>query len=230
MMEGNKQNFSFDIDLLQALLWQYNDAERLQSLLTAKSTWYNTNTEQFWREWYEKAYTLDTADAFGLALWALILNTNFVNIEPLRESDSVFGFEPFAQNFFESNFQPQGAGGAQFLLTTEQRKLILQARYLKCISMGTVPQVNRVLQILFGKGAFIIDHGDMSSQMIVFSQYAKVDVEFILQNFSVFPTPSTIGLFSRTVSGDEFGFAPHGNNFFDAFFAPLDKISTLPQR
>ncbi len=37
------QNFDYSVNLLQALLWQYNEAKNLQGILEAKQTWYDIN-------------------------------------------------------------------------------------------------------------------------------------------------------------------------------------------
>jgi hypothetical protein len=67
------QQFDFSVNLLQALLWQYNGATNLQGLLEAKYNWYYTNQSQFWNDWIGNVFNLATADDFGLAVWSIIL-------------------------------------------------------------------------------------------------------------------------------------------------------------
>ena len=72
-MSGGIQLFDFSVDLLRAILWQYNDATRLQSLLQQKQDWYNEQQTEFWSSWYRDVFNLDTANDFGLAVWSIIL-------------------------------------------------------------------------------------------------------------------------------------------------------------
>src|SRR5271170_3537397 len=70
----NIELFDYSVNLLQAILWQYNTAENLQSLLNQKQTWYDVNQEQFWTDWYNNVFNLQTCNDFGLAVWSYILN------------------------------------------------------------------------------------------------------------------------------------------------------------
>src|ERR1700733_14966336 len=67
------QQFDFSVNLLQAILWQYNDAINLQALLEAKDSWYFNNQTQFWNHWFNNVFNLATANDFGLAVWSIIL-------------------------------------------------------------------------------------------------------------------------------------------------------------
>ena len=119
----NIQDFDFDVNLLESLLWQYNDAERLQSILQQKQDWFKENHTDFWDDWYDNVFNLDTANDFGLTVWAKILEVSFAaETSPERETD-VFGYGTNYQSFFECNFSP--TGGDDIILNTEQKRSIL---------------------------------------------------------------------------------------------------------
>ena len=106
------QMFDLSVNLLQAILWQYNDAENLQALLVAKQAWYNSNQQAFWQGWIANVFNLDTADEFGLGVWSIILGLpNFINQSSPGPEIPVFGFD--------------GSGGVNFdngiLAITERR-------------------------------------------------------------------------------------------------------------
>ena len=67
------QEFDFSVDLLRALLWQYEDATGLQALLRQKSEWYTVNQTAFWSNWERDVFDLTTANDFGCAVWGIIL-------------------------------------------------------------------------------------------------------------------------------------------------------------
>ena len=67
------ESYDFSVNLMRALLWQYNDAENLQSVLQQKQDWYTINQTEFWQDWYDNVFNLLTANQFGLNVWAIIL-------------------------------------------------------------------------------------------------------------------------------------------------------------
>lgn len=89
------QAFDYSIDLLQAILWQYNDAAKLQSLLEQKQTWYDEQYSEFWEDWYRDVFDLRTANDFGLSVWAILLNIPLTITTNLSPSANIWGFGPY---------------------------------------------------------------------------------------------------------------------------------------
>ena len=89
---GDIQQFDFTVNLLQALLWQYNGALNLQGLLEAKQNWYNVNQTAFWQNWYYNVFNLETADQFGLVVWSIILGFPVYVNNPAQDVP-IFGFD-----------------------------------------------------------------------------------------------------------------------------------------
>ena len=52
----NIQGFDFTVDVLQSILWQYNQSTNLLSLLNYKQSWLDENQTKFW-------FNPDTTDA-----------------------------------------------------------------------------------------------------------------------------------------------------------------------
>ncbi|CUU68189.1 Protein of uncharacterised function (DUF2612) [Campylobacter hyointestinalis subsp. hyointestinalis] len=216
-MSDKIQDFDYSVDLLQALLWQYNDAEKLQSLLFQKNKWYKENVSDFWDNWYRDVFNLDTANDFGLTVWAKILNISFSVSEPPRSASNTFGFGNYYLNFFDSNFYPEKSG--DFILNENQKRIVLKLRFFQIISRATIPEINQALSVIFKSKAYAIDIGDMSNEIVIITTQLTADIQFILSRYDLIPRPSTIGVRTITVTGREFGFAPYGNNFHNAFFA-----------
>ena len=72
-MAATIQEFDFSVDLLQAILWQYNNATSLQSLLNSEQAWVIENQTEFWENWLRDVFDLRTANEFGLSVWSIIL-------------------------------------------------------------------------------------------------------------------------------------------------------------
>ena len=144
------QEFDFSVNLLRASLWQYNDATRLQSILQQKSDWYGTNQEEFWFDWYRDVFNLLTANDFGLSVWGIILGIALSVGLPGTGARPVWGFGIHNQNFHKYNFGRDSSGVAG--LTTEQKRLVLRLRYYQLVTDASVPNVNFILNQIFGLG------------------------------------------------------------------------------
>lgn len=217
-MTVNIQKFNYDIDLTQALLWQYNSAERLQSLLAAKQAWYGQEHSAFWEAWVRDVFDLTTADDFGLTVWATILGVPLVANAAPTDARPVFGFGADNLNFFESNFGRDT--GTVISLTTEQKRLILRLRVFQLISDGCVPSINEMLGLIFGDQGrvYVLDGEDMTCEY-VFQFFPSSRVLFVLENYDILPRPAGVQLRVLINPGDSFGFDPYYLNFENSNFS-----------
>lgn len=201
----------FHIDLLQALLWQYNDAARLQTLLEQKQDWYNEHYSQFWESWVRDVFDLRTANDFGLAVWAIILDFPLLSdsVEPPAD---IWGFEEFHKNFNNGVFAPAGNALA---LTTEERRLLLRLRYFNLVTRATVPEVNRFLKYLWPSDTervYMLDGLDMTITY-VFTFAVTPRLLYILQQYDALPRPAGVEVKFVTLVRDTWGFEEFHKNF-----------------
>lgn len=204
------QEFDYSVNLLQSILWQYNDATRLQSLLEQKQTWYDVNQSQFWSNWYRDVFDLKTANDFGLTVWAIILNipltitSGDVDIER-------FGFDAFRLNYTRGNYAPSSSG---IRLTTEQRRIVLRLRYFQLVSRGAAPEINQFMDYVFGDlgNVYVLDGLDMT-MTYVFTFSPSKNLFFVLKNFDVLPRPAGVGINFVVTTRLVFGFGPFRSNF-----------------
>lgn len=208
------QEFDFSVNLLRAILWQYNDAARLQSILQQKSDWYETNQEEFWTDWYRDVFNLQTANDFGLSVWGIILGIPLSVGLPSSGTRPVWGFGAFNQNFFKYNFGRDSSGVAG--LTTEQKRLVLRLRYYQLVTDASVPNVNFILNQIFGMGK-VLDPLDMTASY-VFPVALDSDVLFVLQNYDLLPRPAGVQLNILIDPSEAFGFDPYYQNFNNGTF------------
>jgi hypothetical protein len=218
-MTDTIQEFDFSVDLLKAILWEYNDATNLQSLLNQLNTFVVTNQTDFWESWLTNVFDLVTANDFGLSVWSIILGApiNVVsNATPPTET--VFGFGATNGNFFNYNFD--NPSGVVTQMPTEMARLYLRLRYFQLVSSGTVPEINRMLDYLFGNMgvAFLQDQGYMR-QRYVFNFTPTADMTFLFNNFDILPRPAGVGSYYITASQIPFGFGTSNVNFNNGNFA-----------
>lgn len=90
-MSSAIEDFDFSVDILSALIWRNNEAPGLQSLLESKQDWYEQNHTQFWTDWCTNVFNLDTANDFGLSVWAQILGVP-LNLIVAPNNGPQFGF------------------------------------------------------------------------------------------------------------------------------------------
>lgn len=218
MTLGAVQQFDFGLNLSEALLWQYNDAIRLQTLIAEKQTWYDGAQTQFWNDWYRDVFDLRTANDFGLAVWSIILNVPLVANAPPTDDRPVFGFGVNNLNFFVSNFGRDTGGAVS--LTTEQKRLILRLRYFQLITTGCVPEINVFLAQLFATEGpvYLLDGLDMTGEY-VFRFFPASKILFVFENFDILPRPAGVRLRILVNPGDSFGFDPYYLNFENSNFS-----------
>jgi hypothetical protein len=208
------QQFDFSVDLLRAILWQYEDAAGLQSLLASKAQWYSENQTEFWESWRRDVFDLTTANDFGCAVWGVILGVPLSLGQPGTGAREVFGFGEFNTNFENGNFGRDRAGVAG--LTTEQKRLVLRLRYFQLVSDGSVPHTNFVLQSVFGQG-YVLDGGDMTATY-VFETALPSQVIAVLEQFDLLPRPAGVGINILINPDNVFGFDPIYLNFENGQF------------
>lgn len=216
-MSADIQTLDFSVNLLKAILWQYNEAKNLQSLLTQKQAWYDVNQQKFWDDWVVNVFDLRTANEFGLKVWSIILALPlFVSSTPDNlVTKPTIGFDDaYFKNFDRGNFSTKSGGTNSLSLAT--KRLALQLRYFQLVTAGCVPEVNRFLAYVFkdlGK-VFLVDNHDMT-QRYVFTFPLSSELTYLFSNFDILPRPAAVGSeVSRLARAAIFGFdSPFFANF-----------------
>lgn len=203
------QDFDFSVDLLRALLWQYDNAEKLQSLLRQKAAWYTEQETVFWEAWRRDVFDLTTANEFGCAVWAIILNVPLsVSLEQSGDRD-VFGFGQYHLNFDNGNFGRTSAGVAS--LTLEQCRTLLRLRYFNLTSDGSVPYTNYILKKVFG-GGHVLDGLNMTITYVL-PLAIQQELLTLMIEYDLLPRPAGVGYRLLVDVDDIFGFGDNFVNF-----------------
>jgi hypothetical protein len=205
------QDFDFNANLLKAILWQYNDAEYLKTIIENKQNCYNSKVVDFFDDWYTNVFNIDTANDFGLSVWAKILNVNFAQKKAFRADKTTFGFGNLRSTFARGNFIP--LPDEDIYLTTEQKRLIIKIIYQKYNLLPSVPEINKVIRQFFGESSYVVDGLDMTTSMVVFTEQLSREKQFIIEEFGILPRPAGVGIKTKTITGREWGFGSLRSNF-----------------
>jgi hypothetical protein len=215
-MSDTVQEFDFSVNLLKAILWEYNDAANLQSLLTQKAAWYTTNQTEFWENWITNVFDLRTANDFGLSVWSIILGAP-INMVSRPSNRTSWGFGSKRGNFAHYNFA--NPNGIIRQMPTEMARIYLQLRYFQLTSSGTVPETNRMLKYVFGGmgSCWLQDKGNME-QRYVFNFPLSRELTFLFDNFDILPRPAGVGTTYIDLTRRIWGFGPFRKNFNNGNF------------
>ncbi len=190
-MSNDIQEFDFSVDVLKALLWQYDNATNLRGLLDQQNIWYAAYQKGFWQDWYTDVFDLRTANAFGLSVWSIILGQPLFSSFAGNVGYPFFGFGAGNENFGVYNFGSLTGGNNIYSPTTA--RLLLQLRYFQLTSSGTVPETNRMLKYLFSSygDAYLQDNLDMT-QIYVFNFVIPAEISYMLTNTDILPRPAGV--------------------------------------
>ena len=215
----NIQEFDYSIDLLQALLWQYDSATNIQAILAAKNDWYLTNQTEFWSYWYNDVFNLETANAFGLTVWSIILNQPLsYGLSPDADKP-IWGLGPFTNNNVNYNNGNFSIGSNPLLVLTEaEQRLVLQLRYFQLVTRGAVTEVNAFLKYVFNftygapNSCYMLDNFNMFISY-VFNFLVPVRVIRFLDHFDLLPRPAGVGVGYIILPVPLWGFGLPTNNY-----------------
>jgi hypothetical protein len=221
------EQFDYTTNLLQALLWQYNNAVNLTGLITQKQTWYDLNQTEFWTNFYNDIFNLETCNTFGLSLWSRILDVPaHINPTPEPPDTPIFGFNAYTTfptlentyvNFTQGNFSNQGQA---FVLPPHEQRILLRLRYYQLTSSGAIPEINAFLNYLYNttvfpdgqqfRTAYVVDNFNMTMTYVF--NYAVSDIFLsILENLegeiNILPKPDGVKLLFLILTDPVFGFS-----------------------
>jgi hypothetical protein len=215
------QEVDLSVDVLQTILWHYNKAERIQKLLQAKSNWYAVNHRLFWERWIIDVFNLETANEFGLSVWAIILKLPlFLGAEPDDPDKPIWGFGDNNLNFGHGNFARANGG---MRLDIEEKRLLLRLRYFQLISRAAIPETNEFFSHVFAAygPVYVLDGLDMSI-VVVFTEAIPWRLQYILKKFDLIMRGSGVKLRYRFNPTAVFGFGPNNKNFGHGTFFSED--------
>jgi hypothetical protein len=218
----NIELFDFSVNVLESIIWQYENAPNIVSLITQKQTWYNTNQTQFWTNWYNNVFNLagDQMNLFGIAIWSIILDVPlYVPITPEPNNKPIFGFNEIVGswptllnsylNFGNSNFSTRGQS---IILSLEEQRFLLRLKYFDLTTRGDIKDINSFLAYLVSTstinytGTIYALDGFNMTMTYVFTKEFPYQLLRALQELDILPRPAGVGIRYYINYGKSWGF------------------------
>lgn len=212
------KDYECEIDALKAILWQDENHSNIRSLIEKKQAWYQENHCDFWNSWVTDVFDLNTANDFGLRVWSEILDLPlYATNTPSPDDYPAFGFDSDTnQNFDNGNFAVDQ--NTSYLLSTEQKRILLKLRFFQLITRGAIPETNRFLSSLFGQGlVYALDGNDMTMTYVNTERLAS-ELRRAIIDFDLLPRPASVGIKYVDGSLDSWGFSDSSQNFDNGNF------------
>jgi hypothetical protein len=192
--------------ILSSITWRFDTSSRLNKLLNSKAAWYVKNHDQFWVTWYNNIFNLKTANNFGCAVWAYILDVP-INVLGLRNNYRLWAFGPTRSNFDTSTDPIQNPSSGNFpslsqsgAITSIQEAIwALRLKYYVHTSPRDVLSINKLLNDVFnsqpgvGGMAYIQDGQDMT-MTYVFTFPISLNFQQAMIDFDLLPKVSGVKL------------------------------------
>lgn len=212
-------SYECTIDLNSALDWQRSNAEKLKYFISKKQDWYSKNHCEFWNNWVVDVFNLNTANEFGLSVWAVILDEpvfGYTERSPLDYPTIGFN-DPDDENFFDGSFGTNSDVGYNF--TNEQIRILLQLKAYILHMSGSTRDTNQALKRIFGEGQIVcLDGLDMNLVYLIKDENITSFIREI-KNRDLLPRPSAVGVKSVVDANVEsWGFGEEFENFNNGNF------------
>ena len=141
-------NYGFHCDLSKVVLWQYDEAEKIKTIVKNQQNFMDTNIEGFFEYLKQNVFNLANADSIGLSIWGALLGVprpTYVD------------------------------GGETKTFTDEQYKLLLRARIYLLTFDGSARAVNEFFYMLFPELTVTVrDNLDMTVDIQILQTFIKI--------------------------------------------------------
>jgi len=161
----------------------------------------------FFSDFYNNIYNVETANLFGLLIWARILGLTVPVYKSLPSE--WFGFNSNAINF-NAGFYPRPAK-----LSVKQLRLLIKLRYIYLTTFANIDNITEQLSKVF-PGLNALDTLKME-MVITYPTTFSSDMQYLLDNFfnEIIPIPATVGVRYITNYAKWFSFTGAGGTNFN---------------
>lgn len=176
-------NIFNSIPLTNNILWQYDNAPSLKSLIESKQTWYDNNNEEFYSGLINNFLNINSANDWGLGLWGAVLQV------------------PRIYNL----------NGEEVTLDRERYRKLIKAKLLLIKMNGTIPEIHKYLNFLFESSGQITVDDNLDMTITYRFNFNLSDLQLaILSTASLLPTPAGVKANILTLDSKVFGFNGSG--------------------
>lgn len=161
--------FDFEENLINNVIWQYDNAEKLKGLIQSKNEYYSENLNQFWQAIVNDFLNINTATDWGLNLWGQILQKNRIyNVD-----------------------------GQTITISTELYRRLILGELQLLHSNGTIPEINQYLNFVFKNDenptfkSYAFDNNNMTIQYVLNFEPTQEELALIYAR-TILPTPAGV--------------------------------------
>lgn len=161
--------FQFEESLINNIIWQYDNAEALKSLINSKNEYYSTNLNEFWQQIVNDFLNIQTATDWGLNLWGQILKIKRI----------------------------YNINGQSVTLSKETFRRVILGKLQLIRSNGTIPEINSYLNFVFKTDetanyqSYAFDNNDMTMQYVLNFEPTQEELALIFSR-EILPTPAGV--------------------------------------
>lgn len=205
------------------ILKQYSASERILNIISTFDQ--AVSLDDFTDSFIKDVWDLTSNGSFGLDIWGKIVNiSRYITADIDSDSFGFFEAEDNNSDLYPDVFNSSPFyGGVQettnVRLGDDAYRTLILAKAFSNVSIATVPEINRFLQMLFaGRGrAFVNNYFDMAIGITTFFELQPYE-KSILQNYDVMPIPSGVQLRLTQIVNPDFGFAEDAYPFNEGIF------------
>ena len=162
-------------------MWQYDKADRLNSIIQNQQIFFDENVKAFWDDYRNNIFNLQTCDTFGLTVWGIILGVE----------------------------RPAYLDGSTLItFTDEGYRTLLRARIMLMDMKADMASINRYIAFLF-EGRPVAVYDNLNMTISYYFGFELTDEEAALIAIDgVLPRPTGVEAIALTSEAQEiFGFS-----------------------
>ena len=207
-MRIQELDYAQTMDVMPSMLWQYENATNLASLIAGKQAWLDINHSGFWINFQNDIFSLATQipTLFSVSIWSIILNVPlYVPLQP-EPVKPVWGFNAFDptfpdlendnQNFENGNFSIRSRF---YILTVEEQQFLLRLRYFQLCNLGDIFDINEFLNYLcttsnigYTGTIYVIDNLNMTITYTFTTADFPPNLLAVLGDLDILPRPAGV--------------------------------------
>ncbi len=199
---------NFQLNILQSILWQYNESTNLLGLLNAKQNWYNINQTNFWEDWYNNIFNLSspTLTTFGAAIWSIILDLPLYVSDVQPGGGQIWGFNAAGPENVNFNFTMGCFASGEVALNLMEQQFLLRLRYFQLSTRADIVDINAFLAYLCNNNTigysgtiYVIDNFNMTITYYFTAANFPGELLIAIKDQDVLPRPAGVKIIYEVV-------------------------------
>ncbi len=153
------------IDVLKSLMWG-DVGSHIEKIGLVKQALVDEYHTEFWNNFLVDVFNFNTANSFGLSVWARILDVPlYLSSEARTEAFGFNGGQPFGQAAFNV------VSGTPIAVSLEEQRQMIKLKYFIMTNRLSIPSINAGFAWVFGAGNVTVESNhNMTMTITVFNE------------------------------------------------------------